>query len=101
MQAAIYRERGLARDVLRIVELPDPTPGPGEVRVRLRLSGVSPTDWKVRRAGPPLDGVGQIPNHDGAGEIDAVGDGVDPRRLGQRVWVYLAAFGRTNGTAAQ
>jgi NADPH2:quinone reductase len=101
MQAAVYHQRGPARSVLQITELSDPVPGPGEVRVRVRVSGVNPTDWKVRAAGPPLPAFGQIPNQDGAGEIDVLGTGVDHARLGQRVWVYHAAAGRPNGTAAQ
>lgn len=101
MQAAVYHQRGPARSVLEVVELPDPVPGPGEVRVRVRVSGVNPTDSKVRSAGPPLPAFGQIPNQDGAGDVDAVGTGVDATRLGQRVWVYHAAAGRPNGTAAQ
>ncbi len=101
MQAAVYSERGPARDVLRIVDVPDPRPGPGEVRVRLRVSGVNPTDWKSRSAGGPLPEPGQVPGQDGAGEIDLVGPGVDAARVGQRAWVYHAAAGRWNGTAAQ
>ena len=101
MQAAVYHARGPARSVLGIVELPDPEPGPGEVRVRVRVSGVNPTDWKARSGGAPLPGFWQIPGQDGAGEIDAVGEGVDAARDGKRVWVYHAAAGRANGTAAQ
>ena len=101
MQAAVYTERGAARDVLRIVDVPDPQPGPDEVRVRLRVSGVNPTDWKSRSAGGPLPAQGQVPGQDGAGEIDLVGPGVDAARVGQRAWVYHAAAGRWNGTAAQ
>ena len=101
MQAAVYSERGAARDVLRIVDIPDPRPGPGEVRVRLRVAGVNPTDWKSRAAGGPLPEPGQVPGQDGAGEIDLVGPGVASARVGQRVWVYHAAAGRWNGTDAQ
>ena len=101
MKAAVYHRRGPAREVLEVVELPDPAPGPGEVRVRLRASGVNPTDWKTRSAGPDLPLEGQIPDQDGAGEIDLVGPDVDARHVGQRVWVYNAAHGRFNGTAAQ
>ncbi len=100
MRAAVYTQRGPAREVLRVVELPDPTPGPGEVRVRVRVSGVNPTDWKSRQGDGPVAGGWQIPNQDGAGDIDAVGEGVDPGRLGERVWVYHAAAGRPTGTAA-
>jgi NADPH2:quinone reductase len=47
-----------------------------------------------------MDGF-QIPHHDGAGVIDAVGAGVDASRVGQRVWTWVAAAGRPWGTAAQ
>jgi len=102
VKAAIYERTGAAREVLRVTEVERPEPGPGEVRVRLRVSGVNPTDWKIRAGATPraLDEF-QIPHHDGAGEIDAVGGGVDPGRVGQRVWVWLAASGRRWGTAAQ
>lgn len=100
MRAAQYGRLGAAADVLSIVDLEDPEPGPGEVRVRLSFSGVNPTDWKRRTAGPLTPGPTQIPNQDGAGVIDVVGDGVLPRRLGQRVWVFHAAWNRVQGTAA-
>jgi len=89
--------------VLRVREIERPEPGPGEVRVRLRVSGVNPTDWKSRSgvSGRAPDGF-QVPNQDGAGEIDAVGAGVDARRVGEHVWVWFAAAnGRRWGTAAQ
>ncbi len=102
MKAATYDRPGPAREVLRVTEINRPEPGPGQVRVRLRVSGVNPTDWKTRSGATarPVEGF-QIPHHDGAGEIDAVGSGVDPGRVGQRVWVWLAAFGQRWGTAAQ
>lgn len=99
MLAAVYRSPGPS-DVLRVEELPDLEPGPGEVRVRLRVAGVNPTDWKVRSRTAP-DGL-QVPGQDGAGDVVAVGDGVDPARVGERVWVWFAAArGRRWGTAAQ
>ncbi len=101
MRAARYDRTGPS-EVLWVDEVDQPAPGPGEVRVRLRVSGINPTDWKTRSGatgGEPDDW--QIPHHDGAGEIDAVGDGVDERRVGQRVWVWFAAFGQRWGTAAQ
>jgi NADPH2:quinone reductase len=102
MIAARYEETGPAADVLRVEEIPTPEPGPGEVRVRVAVSGVNPTDFKSRSsaAGPPAGGF-QIPNQDGAGTIEAVGEGVDPSRVGERVWLYFAAFKRPWGTAAQ
>ncbi|MQA87395.1 MAG: zinc-binding dehydrogenase [Streptosporangiales bacterium] len=103
MQAAVYERTGPAREVLRVVELPDPEPGPGEVRVRLRVSGVNPTDWRSRSGDTPrpMAFPRQTPGQDGAGELDAVGADVDAGRVGERVWVFHAAFGRPTGTAAQ
>lgn len=103
MLAATYERTGPAREVLKVAELPDPEPGPGEVRVRLRVCGVNPTDWRSRSGdtGRPMGFPRQIPGQDGAGEVDAVGAGVDRGRIGQRVWVYHAALGRPSGTAAQ
>jgi NADPH2:quinone reductase len=102
MRAALYESYGAASDVLRVADVDRPEPGPGEVRVRIELSGVNPTDWKSRSGATarPIDGF-QIPHHDGAGVIDAVGEGVDPGRVGQRVWLWMAAAGRKWGTAAE
>jgi NADPH:quinone reductase len=102
MKAALYERLGPAAEVLRVTEIDRPEPGPGEVRVRMELSGVNPTDWKSRSGATPrpVDGF-QIPHHDGAGEIDAVGAGVDAGRVGERVWTWLAATGSRLGTAAQ
>ena len=102
MKAAFYDRHGPAREVLRVEELDRPEPGPGEVRVKVEASGVNPTDWKSRSGATPrpIDGF-QIPHHDGAGVIDAVGEGVDPARIGQRVWLWMAAAGRRWGTAAE
>src|SRR5215213_6070515 len=87
-------------DVLDLVEAPVPEPGPGEVRVRVAFSGVNPTDWKSRsRAQPGPDG--QIPNQDGSGVVEAVGQGVDPVLVGDRVWIWEAAWQRPFGTAAE
>jgi NADPH:quinone reductase len=102
--AARYERTGPAGDVLQVEEVERPEPGPGEVRVRVRVSGVNPTDWKTRSGatGGPLEGAPfQVPNQDGAGEIDAVGEGVDPGRMGERVWLYFAARENQWGTAGQ
>ena len=102
MKAAVYERTGPAAEVLRVVEVERPDPGPGEVRVRVHVSGVNPTDVKSRGGATPrpIDGF-QIPHQDGAGVIDAVGPGGPEDRIGQRVWVYLAAAGRRWGTAAE
>ena len=94
MKAALYDSHGAAREVLRVEDVARPEPGPGEVRVKVEFSGINPTDWKSRSGATPrpIDGF-QIPHHDGAGVIDAVGEGVDPARIGQRVWLWMAAAG--------
>ncbi len=101
MRAVIYRQSG-ETDVLELVERPEPTPSAGEVLIRIAVSGVNPTDWKSRRGakpGEPLLFSEVVPNQDGAGTIIAVGDGVDPARIGQRVWIWEAAYRRAGGTA--
>ncbi|HYG85557.1 MAG TPA: NADPH:quinone reductase [Azospirillum sp.] len=100
MRAAWYTKNGEARDVLIVGEIPAPEPGPGEVRVRLHASGVNPSDVKSRR-GRPLPGERVIPHSDGAGIIDAVGTGVPPTRVGERVWVWNGQWQRPFGTAAE
>jgi NADPH:quinone reductase len=102
VKAALFERHGSAAGVLRVTDVETPEPGPGEVRVRMRLSGINPTDWKSRSGATPrpIDDF-QVPHHDGAGVIDAVGAGVDASRVGQRVWTWLAAAGQRWGTAAQ
>ncbi|WP_326586704.1 NADPH:quinone reductase [Streptomyces sp. NBC_01294] len=103
MLASWYDQQGPATEVLQFGELPDPTPGPGEVRVRVTVSGANPGDTKKRRGwtGSAMPYPRVIPHSDAAGIIDAVGDGVDARRVGTRVWVYGAQSYRPFGTAAQ
>jgi NADPH:quinone reductase len=102
MRAAYYEKNGPAREVLRVGDVETPTPGRGEVRVRLATSGVNPSDVKGRAgltrkiAFPRV-----IPHSDGAGEIDAVGEGVPASRLGERVWVWNGQWRRALGTAAE
>ncbi|WP_111494244.1 NADPH:quinone reductase [Marinobacter bohaiensis] len=102
MKAAYYEAQGNARDVLVVGESSMPEPGPNEVRIRVHVSGINPTDVKARTgfsAGMPYPRI--IPHQDGAGVIDAIGEGVSSDRLGERVWVYEAQFGRSMGTAAE
>jgi NADPH2:quinone reductase len=102
MRAALYRRMGKAAEVFRVEDVGRPEPGPGEVLVRVHASGVNPTDYKARSGAVPRPMEDyQIPHHDGAGVIEAVGDGVDPGRVGERVWLWFAAAGRRWGTAAE
>ncbi|AOR34263.1 NADPH:quinone reductase [Streptomyces fodineus] len=103
MKAIVYSSVGDC-DVLEFVEREVPEPAPGEVRVKVLISGVNPTDWKARQfghAGGALMFPEVIPHHDGSGVIDAVGPGVDPSRVGQRVWIWEAGWRRAHGTAAE
>lgn len=98
MRAIVYSETGPS-SVLRLVDREVPEPGPGEVRVRLRRAGVNPTDWKFRAG--MMRGFDEVtPGQDGAGIVDAVGEGVEHLRVGDRVWLLLAQHGRAHGTAA-
>jgi len=103
VRAAWYARRGPARDTLAVGEMPDVRPGPGEVRIAVSVSGLSPGDVKKRSGwqGSPMPYPRVIPHSDGAGTIDELGDGVEPARLGQRVWCYGAQSYRPFGTAAQ
>lgn len=103
MRAAWFEAFGAAQDVLQVGERDTPVAGPGEVLVRMATSGVNPSDVKKRAGSFPdlLDAGFVIPNSDGAGTIEAVGDGVDASRVGDRVWVYQAQYARRFGTAAE
>ena len=103
MKAAWHERTGAAPDVLTFGDMPTPLAGPGEVRVRLEASGVNPADVG-RRAGSyrAMEFPRVIPNSDGAGIVDQVGDGVARLSIGQRVWLYNGQRnGRAFGTAAE
>ncbi|MFT3721102.1 NADPH:quinone reductase [Pseudorhodoferax sp.] len=103
MRAAWYDRHGPARTVLQVGDLAPPEPAAGEVRVRIHWSGVNRSDVK-RRARPGAQDAGftrLVPHMDGSGVIDRVGRGVDPQRIGQRVWLHRAACRRAFGTAAE
>ena len=103
MRAVFYERTGPAPDVLSIDEMPTPVPGPGEVRVKVVWSGVNPSDVKSRAGlrSQTLPFPRIIPHSDGAGVIDEVGPNVPSTRVGERVWVWNAAWMRPFGTAAQ
>ena len=103
MRAAFYERAGVANEVLVLRELPTPVPGPGEVRVKMAWSGVNPSDVKARAGlrSKTLQFPRIIPHSDGSGVIDQVGLNVPASRIGERVWVWNAAWMRPFGTAAQ
>jgi NADPH2:quinone reductase len=103
MKAAWFEKFGPAADVLVLGEQPTPVAQAGEVLVRLAATGINPSDVKKRAGAFPklLDEGLVIPHSDGAGVIEAVGEGVDASRIGERVFVYQAQYGRRLGTAAE
>ena len=103
MRAAWYEQLGNAREVLNVGEVDIPEVGAGEVRVKVHASGVNPSDVKQRSGwgGLKMRHPRMIPHNDGAGVIDAVGEGVSPERVGKRVWIYEATLSRPFGTAAE
>jgi NADPH:quinone reductase len=102
MRTVVYTSLGDS-SVLEVVERDIPEPHWGEVRVRLAVAGVNPTDWKSRSGttttSMPYDEIS--PGQDGAGIVDAVGNGVYDHKVGDRVWVYLAQHERPLGTATE
>lgn len=103
MKAAWFESFGTAPDSIVLGEQDKPIAGPGEVLVKLKSTGINPSDVKKRAGSSPslLDDGLVIPHSDGAGIIEAVGEGVDPGRVGERVFVYQAQYGRRFGTAAE
>jgi NADPH2:quinone reductase len=102
MKAVSYRSTGPS-SVLEFGERPEPHPGVGEVRVRIHVSGVNPTDWKARAAGGRVTELPEahVPDQDGAGVVDELGQGVTEFAVGDRVWVWDAAYQRPDGTAQE
>ncbi|HZY71140.1 MAG TPA: zinc-binding dehydrogenase [Thermoplasmata archaeon] len=92
-----FHEHG-GLDRLRLVEIPEPTAGPGEVRLRVRAAAFNRLDRFT------LEGIPGVPvatphvvGSDGAGEVDAVGEGVSGLSPGARV---LLDPGISDGTCA-
>jgi zinc-binding alcohol dehydrogenase/oxidoreductase len=83
MLAARIHEDG-GPDVLRLEEVPDPMPGPGEVLVRLRAASLNHLDIWVRKGLPSVPKP-RILGADGAGVVEALGDGVSGLAIGERV----------------
>ena len=100
MRAIVYSQHGTS-SVLDLVDREPAEPGADEVRVRVAVSGVNPTDWKARAGGKPLVDEELVPNQDGAGVVDAVGSDVTDLKVGDRVWLFLAAHQRPTGTAQE
>ncbi len=84
MQAMVLHRPG---EPLRLEELPLPEPGPGQLRVRVLACGVCRTDLHVVDGELPDPKLPLVPGHEIVGEVDALGEGVEGFRIGQRVGV--------------
>ncbi len=93
MQAAGFDAPG-GPDVLRLETVPVPRPAPGEVLIKVAYAGVNRPDV-IQRMGfyPPPPGASPIPGLEIAGEVVALGEGVDAAMLGQQVCALVSGGG--------
>src|SRR5690348_9423123 len=102
MRAAFYERQGAAHEVLQLGSIGRPELRAGEVLVRVHASGVNPSDTYGRAGSQaPMAFPRIVPHQDGAGVVEAVGEGVSTHSVGERVWVYEATLNRATGTAAE
>ena len=83
MHAVVARQAG-GPEVLSYTELPDPTPGPGQLLVRVAAAGVNFIDTYRRGGVYPMD-YPHVVGVEGAGTVEALGDGVTGFTVGDRV----------------
>ncbi len=93
MKAILVHEFG-GPEVLKLEEVPTPRPAAGQVLVRIHAVGVNPYDTYMRNGvyaiKPPLP---YTPGSDGAGVVEAVGEGVNKVKRGGRVYVAKTVTG--------
>ena len=94
MKAIRVHEQG-GPEVLSYEDVPTPEPGPGEARVRLAASGVNFIDVYQRTGLYPMETPFTL-GQEGAGEVDAVGEGVEDVSVGDHV-----AFASVMGAYAE
>jgi putative PIG3 family NAD(P)H quinone oxidoreductase len=88
-------------DVLQLVERHTPEPSKGEVRVRIRATAVNRADLLQRMGAYPAppDSPADIPGLEIAGEVDAVGEGVERLKVGDRVMGLVGGGGYAEAIA--
>lgn len=97
MRAIVHHEFGEPADVLTVDEVETPQPGPGEVRLRITLSPIHNHDlWTIRGTYGYTPELPARAGTEAVGVIDALGEGVEGLRIGQRV-----ATGGTFGVWAE
>lgn len=72
-------------EALELVEIDEPEPGPGQIRVKLEMSGLNHLDLWVSRGLPKPHNLPHILGADGAGKVDAIGDGVSGFDIGDEI----------------
>jgi acryloyl-coenzyme A reductase len=87
MKAVTFRQYG-GPEVLQATEVARPEPASGHVLIRIHAAGICYHDILSRAGKIPRDRPGQILGHEIAGEIAAVGPGVECDRIGERVVLY-------------
>ncbi|MBF6273972.1 MULTISPECIES: NADP-dependent oxidoreductase [Nocardia] len=91
MKAVRFHEYG-DPEVLRYEDVDRPVPGPGQVRVRVAATSFNGVDGNIRAGlmqGPMPLALPHIPGLDVAGTVDALGEGVDEPKVGDRVVGFL------------
>jgi NADPH2:quinone reductase len=80
-------------EVLKLEDLPEPKPAPGQVIIKLSAIGINPVDTYIRagKYGPRV--FPYTPGTDGAGTVEAAGDGVKSFRAGDRVYTNASLSG--------
>jgi zinc-binding alcohol dehydrogenase/oxidoreductase len=89
MKAVVLSEVG-GPEKLQILEVDTPQPGPGEVRVKLKTAALNRRDYWITIGKYPGVNCPCIAGSDGAGIVDAVGEGGDESTIGNEVVVYPA-----------
>lgn len=93
MKAAIFKEHGGTEVIQYVEDLPVPEPGRGEVRVRIKAAALNRLDLFVREGWPGLKlDFPHATASDGAGEIDALGEGVTGLEVGDAVAIDPSVF---------
>lgn len=90
MKAVFFRRHG-GSEVLEYGEWPDPAPGPGEVVVGIRAAAMNRLDLFVRDGIPGVP-LPQVPGADGAGVVEAAGEGVSGVTPGDRVLIQPGLY---------
>ena len=99
MKAIRFHQTG-SSEVLRYEDVDVPVPGAGEVRIRVAGSAFNPADGGIRGGFLPIPiTLPHIPGYDVSGTIDAVGEGVSGRTVGEHVVGFLPMT--ADGSAAQ